>query len=47
MMPMNASVMLIVGAVVLVHGVVLLTPAAERLGRTTRHRAAHCTPGDE
>ena len=33
MMPMGESVMLLIGAVVLVHGIVLLTPAARRLGR--------------
>lgn len=32
MMPMNDSVMLIVGVVVLAHGIVLLTPLAEGLG---------------
>ncbi len=31
-MPMGASVMLVIGAVVLVHGAVLLTPLAARLG---------------
>ena len=34
-MAMSASIMLIVGAAVLVHGIVLLTPAAERLGRAS------------
>lgn len=34
-MPMSDSIMLIVGVVVLLHGIVLLTPAAERLGRAS------------
>lgn len=34
-MPMSDSVMLILGVVVLLHGIVLLTPAAERLGRAS------------
>ncbi|MGH2385323.1 MAG: hypothetical protein ACRDGB_09785, partial [Candidatus Limnocylindria bacterium] len=34
-MPMNQSIMLVVGVVVLLHGIVLLTPAAERLGRAS------------
>ncbi|HUG29531.1 MAG TPA: hypothetical protein VMQ65_03315 [Candidatus Limnocylindria bacterium] len=32
-MPMNDSVMLLIGVVALAHGTVLLTPLAERLGR--------------
>lgn len=32
---MSESIMLIVGIAVLVHGIVLLTPAAERLGRAS------------
>ncbi|MGH2382810.1 MAG: hypothetical protein ACRDG7_16535 [Candidatus Limnocylindria bacterium] len=35
MMPMNDTVMLLVGIVVIAHGVALLTPLAERLGRTS------------
>ena len=35
MMPMSDSVMLIVGVVVIAHGIVLLTPLAERLGRAS------------
>lgn len=35
MMPMNDSVMLLVGIAVIAHGTVLLTPLAERLGRTS------------
>lgn len=35
MMPMSTGVMLIVGIVVLVHGVVLLTALAARLGRAS------------
>lgn len=35
MMPMNSSVMLLVGIAVIVHGIVLLTPLAERLGRAS------------
>ncbi|MGH2381875.1 MAG: hypothetical protein ACRDG7_11730 [Candidatus Limnocylindria bacterium] len=35
MMPMNDSVMLLVGIVVIAHGIVLLTPLAERLGRAS------------
>ena len=34
-MPMSDSIMLIVGMVVLLQGIVLLTPAAERLGRAS------------
>jgi hypothetical protein len=34
-MPMSDSIMLIVGVLVLVHGLVLLTPVAERLGRAS------------
>ena len=34
-MAISESIMLIVGALVLVHGVVLLTPAAARLGRAS------------
>jgi hypothetical protein len=34
-MPMGDSIMLIVGVVVLLHGIVLLTAAAERLGRAS------------
>lgn len=34
-MPMSDSIMLIVGVVVLVHSLVLLTPAADRLGRAS------------
>ncbi len=34
-MPMGGSIMLVVGVVVLLHGIVLLTPAAERLGRAS------------
>jgi len=34
-MPMSASIMLVVGIAVLVHGIMLLTPAAERLGRAS------------
>lgn len=34
-MPVSDSVMLVVGVVVLAHGLVLLTPAAERLGRAS------------
>jgi hypothetical protein len=33
--PMSDSIMLIVGVVVLVHGLALLTPAADRLGRAS------------
>lgn len=33
MMPMGESIMLLIGVIVLVHGIVLLTPAARRLGR--------------
>lgn len=35
MMPLSDSVMLLVGVVVIAHGIVLLTPLAERLGRTS------------
>lgn len=35
MMPINSSVMLLVGVVVIAHGIVLLTPLAERLGRAS------------
>lgn len=35
MMPMSGSVMLLVGIVVIAHGLVLLTPLAERLGRAS------------
>jgi hypothetical protein len=34
-MPMSESIMLVVGIAVLVHGIILLTPAAERLGRAS------------
>ena len=34
-MPMSGSIMLLVGIVVLLHGMVLLSPAAERLGRAS------------
>ncbi len=34
-MPMGDSVMLVIGVIVLVHGVVLLTPLANRLGRAS------------
>jgi uncharacterized membrane protein len=34
-MPMSESIMLVVGIVVLLHGIILLTPAAERLGRAS------------
>lgn len=34
-MPMSPSIMLVVGVVVLLHGIVLLTPAAKRLGRAS------------
>ena len=34
-MPTNMTAMLVIGLVVLVHGIVLLTPAAERLGRAS------------
>ena len=34
-MPMSDSIMLIVGVVVLLHGLVLLTPAAARFGRAS------------
>lgn len=34
-MPVSRSIMLIVGIVVLVHGMLLLSPAAERLGRAS------------
>lgn len=34
-MPMSGSVMLVVGFVVIAHGIVLLTPLAERLGRAS------------
>lgn len=34
-MPMSDSIMLLVGIVVLAHGLVLLTPVAERLGRSS------------
>lgn len=33
--PMSGSIMLVVGVTVLAHGIVLLTPAAERLGRAS------------
>ena len=35
MMPVSDSVMLVVGIVVIAHGIVLLTPLAERLGRAS------------
>lgn len=35
MTPMSDSVMILVGIVVIAHGVVLLTPLAERLGRAS------------
>lgn len=35
MMPMSDSVMLLIGIVVIAHGIVLLTPLAEHLGRTS------------
>lgn len=35
MMPMNDAVMLLVGIAVIVHGTVLLTPLAARLGRAS------------
>jgi len=35
MQPLSDSVMLLVGIVVIVHGIVLLTPLAERLGRAS------------
>jgi len=34
-MPLSGSIMLVVGIVVLLHGMVLLSPAAERLGRAS------------
>jgi hypothetical protein len=34
-MPMSGSIMLVVGIVVLLHGMVLLSPAAARLGRAS------------
>ena len=34
-MPMSDSVMLVLGIVVLVHGIALLTPLADRLGRAS------------
>lgn len=34
-MPMNDSVMLIVGIAVIAHGIALLTPLAERIGRAS------------
>ena len=35
MLPMSDSVMLLVGVIVIAHGIVLLTPLAERLGRAS------------
>lgn len=34
-MPMNESIMLVVGVLALLNGIVLLTPAAKRLGRAS------------
>ena len=34
-LPVDRSVMLVIGVVVLVHGILLLTPAAQRLGRSS------------